>query len=67
MNAAPELDSCKFPWKAFGTTGRHKTCIIEGLKENDVDLGKGIDRLTTRELYALITGIDNGSITIRKV
>ncbi|CAO3680689.1 unnamed protein product [Rhizopus stolonifer] len=67
LNAAPELDSCKFPWKAFGTTGRHKTCVIEGLKENDVDLGKGIDRLTTRELYALITGIDNGSITIRKL
>jgi hypothetical protein len=40
---------------------------MEGLPIDAVDLGKGLDRMTTSEINILVNGIENGTIRIRKV
>ncbi len=67
VSADPELKESVFPWKSFGESRSHKKCIMEGLPIDAVDLGKGLDRMTTSEINILVNGIENGTIRIRKV
>ncbi|KAG1150296.1 hypothetical protein G6F37_001459 [Rhizopus arrhizus] len=67
LSADPELKESVFPWKSFGESRSHKKCIMEGLPIDAVDLGKGLDRMTTSEINILVNGIENGTIRIRKV
>ncbi|CEI87294.1 hypothetical protein RMCBS344292_01711 [Rhizopus microsporus] len=66
-DADPELDETAFPWKSFGDTGTYKTCVMEGLPTNLVNLSRGLDRMTGTQINILMDALEKGSIKIKKI
>ncbi|CEG74884.1 hypothetical protein RMATCC62417_10017 [Rhizopus microsporus] len=66
-DADPELDETAFPWKSFGDTGTYKTCIMEGLPTNLVNLSRGLDRMTGTQINILMDALEKGNIKIKKI